>query len=204
MVINGFGAVCTAMVMIVFAVTKFSEGAWIVILLTPLLVTGFFTIHHHYKSLAGQLSLETAPMCVASSRNRVIILIGGVHQGTLAALRYARRLSDDVTAVHVSTDPAESEKIQKKWDIYGEGYAPGDTALTLPPDDRAAARIPGVHRRAQSAERDHHHRRAELHPQGAVGAVPAHAHCRDAAQGAAQPRRYGHHRSSVPGGLKSV
>lgn len=49
MIVNGFGAVCTAIVMVVFAVTKFSEGAWIIILLTPLLVAGFFTIHHHYK-----------------------------------------------------------------------------------------------------------------------------------------------------------
>ncbi len=54
MAINGFGAVCTAIVMIVFAVTKFREGAWVVLILTPLLVTIFFTIHHHYKDLGPQ------------------------------------------------------------------------------------------------------------------------------------------------------
>jgi hypothetical protein len=52
----------------------------------------------------------------------VIILVGGVHQGTLAALRFARMLSDDVSAIHVSIDPQESEKIQHKWDVYGEGF----------------------------------------------------------------------------------
>ncbi|MBP7691264.1 MAG: APC family permease, partial [Anaerolineales bacterium] len=50
--VNGFGAVCTAVVMVVFAVTKFRDGAWIIIVIVPLLVTGFFAIHHHYKHLA--------------------------------------------------------------------------------------------------------------------------------------------------------
>ena len=52
MFVNGFGSLCTAIVTMVFAVTKFREGAWIVLILTPLLVTIFFTIHHHYKDLA--------------------------------------------------------------------------------------------------------------------------------------------------------
>ena len=52
----------------------------------------------------------------------LILLLGGVHQGTLAALRFARSLSDDVTAVHVSLDPIETEKIQQKWGQYGEGF----------------------------------------------------------------------------------
>jgi hypothetical protein len=47
--------------------------------------------------------------------------ISGIHQGTLEALRYAKLLSDDVTAVHVSLDPAETEKVQKKWRVWGEG-----------------------------------------------------------------------------------
>ena len=51
----------------------------------------------------------------------MILPISGVHQGTLAALRYARALSDDVTAVHVSMDPAEAERVQRKWDSWGKG-----------------------------------------------------------------------------------
>lgn len=121
MLINGFGAVCTFVVMIVFAVTKFSEGAWIVVIVTPLLITIFFIIHHHYKSLAHQLSLENGLGRPRIARDRVIILVGGVHQGTLAALRFARTLSDDLTAVHIATDPLEAEKIEKKWAIHGEG-----------------------------------------------------------------------------------
>ncbi len=47
--------------------------------------------------------------------------ISGIHQGTLEALRYAKLLSDDVTAIHVSIDPVETEKVQKKWKTWGEG-----------------------------------------------------------------------------------
>ena len=122
MVINGFGAICTAIVMIVFAVTKFSEGAWVVLILTPLLVSIFFAIHQHYKGVAKKLSLENFGVIPPHNiRHRVIMPVGGVHQGTLAALRYARILSDDITAVHVSIEPAESEKVRKKWEKWGEG-----------------------------------------------------------------------------------
>jgi amino acid transporter len=122
MVINGFGAICTAVVMFVFAATKFRDGAWIVVLLTPTLVFIFFRIHHHYKDLAAALSLDhyEAEPGVAP-RHRVILPISGVHQGTLKALRYARALSKDVTAVHVSMDLAESDKVKAKWETWGDG-----------------------------------------------------------------------------------
>jgi len=122
MLINGFGALCTAIVMFVFAVTKFQDGAWVVLILLPILVGLFVFIHRHYKGLAGRLSLEKfggAPPQAA--RHRVILPVSGVHQGSLAALRYARLLSDDVTAVHISIEPDETEKVQKKWETWGEG-----------------------------------------------------------------------------------
>ncbi len=122
MVINGFGAICTAVVMVVFAVTKFAEGAWVVLILTPVLVTIFFSIHHHYKGLAKKLSLDNFGVIPPHTiRHRVIMPVSGVHQGTLAALRYVRMLSNDVTAVHVSIEPAESEKVRQKWEKWGEG-----------------------------------------------------------------------------------
>jgi len=121
MVINGFGAVCTLVVMLVFAGTKFVDGAWIVLLLIPSLVAMFSYIHRHYRNLAAQLSLEEYGPPPRVTRQRVIMPISGVHQGTLAALRYARSLSDDVTAVHVAIDPAETEKIRDKWESWGEG-----------------------------------------------------------------------------------
>jgi amino acid transporter len=122
MLVNGFGAVCTAIVMVVFAVTKFREGAWAVLILTPSLVTIFFAIHHHYKNVANNLSLDNfGAIPPHQTRHRIIVPISGVHQGSLAALRYARRMSDDVTAVHVAIEPAEAEKVRKKWELWGEG-----------------------------------------------------------------------------------
>jgi amino acid transporter len=122
MVINGFGALCTLAVMLIFAGTKFRDGAWVVVLLVPMLVFMFFRIHQHYKQVAAILSLENyAPPPPVHSRHRVILPIGGVHQGALVALHYARTLSADVTAVHVSTDPIEAEKVTSKWELWGEG-----------------------------------------------------------------------------------
>jgi hypothetical protein len=108
--------------MVVFAVTKFREGAWIVLIIIPLLVSLFFTIHRHYKDLASHLTLDKFKgLPSRQTRHRVIMPISGVHQGTLEALRYARLLSDDVTAVHISIDPSETEKVQKKWKTWGDG-----------------------------------------------------------------------------------
>jgi len=119
---NGFGAVCTFIVMCVFAITKFRDGAWIVLILTPILIGVFLWIKKHYAGLANSLSLENygepPPYNV---RHRVIVPVSNVHKGTLAALRYARMLSDDVTAVHISMEPENTGKVRQKWDTWGRG-----------------------------------------------------------------------------------
>jgi hypothetical protein len=122
MTVNGFGAICTAVVMMVFAITKFRDGAYVVLILIPVLVGVFWGIHRHYKGLARKLSLDNYVVTPPhTSRHRVIMPISGVHQGTLAALRYARMLSNDVTAVYVMIEPSDSEKVRQKWEIWGEG-----------------------------------------------------------------------------------
>ena len=121
MAVNGIGSVSTLVVMLVFAITKLKDGAWIVILLTPILVSIFFSIHHHYKKLAVQLSLEQFSTPPRMARHRVILPIGGVHRGSVMALHYARLLSEDITAVYVSIDAVEEAKIRQKWDLWGEG-----------------------------------------------------------------------------------
>jgi amino acid transporter len=122
MLSNGFGAICTAVVMLVFAITKFRDGAWIVLILTPVLISIFLWIHRHYATVASSLSLERygepPPYNV---RHRVLVPISNVHQGTLAALRYARMLSEDITAVHISLEPEDTEKVRKKWETWGRG-----------------------------------------------------------------------------------
>lgn len=122
MFINGFGSVCTAIVMTIFAVTKFRDGAYLVLILIPSLVAIFWMIHSHYNHLAKKLSLDNfGAIPPHTIRHRVIMPVSGVHQGTLAALRYARILSDDITAVHVTIEPEDAEKVRQKWEKWGEG-----------------------------------------------------------------------------------
>jgi len=122
MFVNGLGAVATCVVMLIFAITKFTEGAWIVLLLTPILVSIFWAIHSHYRHVASKLSLENyGGPGPHTPRHRVIVPLSGIHRGSLEALRYARLLSDDVTAVHILVDPAEAEKLQRKWEKWGDG-----------------------------------------------------------------------------------
>lgn len=121
MVINGFGSVLTAVVVIVFGVTKFTEGAWVVLILIPLLAFLLRGIHSHYRALAHNLSLEDFGEAPCVPRHCVILLVHEVHRGTLEALRYAEKLSSDVTAVHVAMDREESEKIRRDWSIWGKG-----------------------------------------------------------------------------------
>jgi amino acid transporter len=119
--INGLGAITTAIVTLIFAVTKFADGAWIIVLLLPALVMSFFAIHRHYVYLAQDLSLDNYGQPPPARRHRVILPVSAIHQGTLEALDYALSLSRDVTAVHISIDQAQTEKLQHKWDGWGKG-----------------------------------------------------------------------------------
>jgi amino acid transporter len=122
MFINGFGAICTAVVMCVFAITKFRDGAYIILILIPLLIMFFSFIHRHYTSFAKRLSLENyGEPPPYNIRHRVLVPISSVHPGTLAALRYARMLSEDITAIHISMEPEDTEKVRKKWEMWGRG-----------------------------------------------------------------------------------
>ncbi|HET7747613.1 MAG TPA: APC family permease [Vicinamibacteria bacterium] len=118
---NAFGALMTAAVTIIFAVTKFTEGAWVVLIIIPVLVALFHAIHAHYRDLAGQLSLDDYGAPPRVLRHRVVLPISGVHRGTVAALRYALALSDDITAVYVTTDAEKTARITERWGLWGNG-----------------------------------------------------------------------------------
>ncbi len=121
MVVNGVGATITALVTVIFASTKFTTGAWVVLIVIPLLVAAFYAIHRHYRALAAQLSLDNFGPPARVDRHRVILALSGVHRGTVAGLHYARSLSDDVTAVYVSAEPESAAAVQQKWGLWGAG-----------------------------------------------------------------------------------
>jgi amino acid transporter len=120
-VINGIGALSTAVVTLIFAVTKFTDGAWIIVFLLPTVIFGFFAINRHYRSLAIDLSLDDFGEPSPPNRHRVIIPVAGIHRGTLEALQYACTLSDDITAVHILLDPEQRDQVESKWRAWGKG-----------------------------------------------------------------------------------
>jgi amino acid transporter len=120
--INGVGALVTGVVLVTLAVTKFVEGAWIVVVVIPVLVATFVVMHRHYAEVARELSLdgfEGPPVF----QHTVLVLIGDVHRGVVRAVQYARTLAPTavVRAVYVETDPAHTARLEDKWGKWGLG-----------------------------------------------------------------------------------
>ena len=114
--INLLGAIATAVVLTVFIATKFEHGAWLVVVMVPLLVTMFLTIHRHYVSVATQLSTEDIANTLEPIKNTVIVPISGIHRGVIAALRYAKSISpESVTAVYVDFEEDATAKLKERW-----------------------------------------------------------------------------------------
>jgi amino acid transporter len=112
--LNGLGALTTGVVTVVIAVSKFSHGAWMVIVLIPLIVLGLLKIHQHYAEVAAQLTLSGARR-PRIGKNPVVVLVAGLHKGTVEALEYARSISPNVTALTVDLDPTQTTKLRLKW-----------------------------------------------------------------------------------------
>jgi len=121
--INGLGALATGVVTVVIAATKFTHGAWIVVLVIPALVATFLAMHRHYEDVAEQLSLEGLPG-PPELRHTVLVVVGDLHRGVVRAVQYAKTLaapSVAVRAVFVETDPAKTAKLEEKWARWGLG-----------------------------------------------------------------------------------
>jgi amino acid transporter len=119
--INGFGAVVTGVVLIVVAITKSQEGAWIILLLIPVHVLFFRATKRHYDSVASELSLKSWAARAPRLHNTVLVPISGVHAAVLQAIEYARTLSRDVRAVYVNVDPATTDRLRQEWEQWGQG-----------------------------------------------------------------------------------
>jgi amino acid transporter len=118
--INGFGATVTGIVLLIVAVTKASEGAWIIILMIPTLVVIFEVTRRHYDQVASELTLQGWQPGPAG-RNVVLVPTGGIQRAVVKALQYARTLSSDVRAVYVELDPASTRALRDEWSRWGQG-----------------------------------------------------------------------------------
>ncbi len=116
---NLLGAVATTIVLVVVVVAKFTQGAWIVAVLIPVFVWVMRSIWLHYENVRKELSLEGVRAAAPVHQHKVIVPVGGINRGVLPAIRYARSLCQDVTAVIVDVDPKETADVVKKWEQWG-------------------------------------------------------------------------------------
>ena len=116
---NGLGALATASTVVVIGISKFLEGAWITILLIPLIMFVFLQIRAHYRTVGKQLSLRGLPPSIKPSPPlRVVIPISGVHRGMIDAVTFAQSISKHVTAVYIELEPGGSEKVLDTWERW--------------------------------------------------------------------------------------
>jgi hypothetical protein len=118
---NAVGALVTGIVLIVVAVTKAHEGAWIILLLIPIHVVLFRKTRRHYDAVAKQLTLRNVAPEPKRRHNIILVPISGVQRAVVEAVNYARSLSDDVRALYVDVDPAATEQIRCEWRKWADG-----------------------------------------------------------------------------------
>jgi len=114
MVINGIGALATLVVAMVIATTKFAEGAWIVVLLIPLLILMFLVIHIHYTRVERERTTEI-PFSPKDIHHRLIVPIADLDQASQQSLAYALSISPHVTAVCINRDKPKTEALRTSW-----------------------------------------------------------------------------------------
>jgi amino acid transporter len=116
-IINGIGAVVTFFVVIIFSITKFEEGAWIVVVITPILLWLITNISKHYDNVAKQLKVDlTKP--IPSMDTVIIVPVAGIHKVVVSTIAYAKSLTPNVVAFYVAFSPEDAKKMEEKWDEW--------------------------------------------------------------------------------------
>ncbi|WP_374688978.1 APC family permease [Promineifilum sp.] len=120
LLMNGAGALATGVALLVIGASKFAGGAWLIILLIPLLVLLFRAIRRHYAEVGRQLRLDDdAPPAGCTRHPRIVMPVAGVHRGVIEALNYACSISDDVIAVYVEMEPDSAGAMRARWEAHG-------------------------------------------------------------------------------------
>jgi amino acid transporter len=114
LVINLVGAIATGVVALIIGVSKFDRGAWIVVLLVPLLIAMFYGISRHYAHVE-RATVALTPLDADELRHRIIVPIVAVDQPALQSLAYARSITPFVTVVHVAKDAVDAARVRAMW-----------------------------------------------------------------------------------------
>ena len=117
--INGLGAVTTLITLFVVGITKFLEGAWVTVILIPIIMFVFLRVRSHYREVRHELSMHGLPPTLRPlAQLRVVVPISGVHRGIVDAMRYALTISNNVTGIFVEIEPGDGEEIREKWERF--------------------------------------------------------------------------------------
>lgn len=118
--INGTGAVATFIVAMIVAITKFASGAWVPIVVIPLIILLFKSIKKHYLRIGTALRIEPEDVPPPPARHTFVVLVGNVHRGVVEAINYGRSLRPEhLTALHISDDPEHHARIHDDWERFG-------------------------------------------------------------------------------------
>lgn len=120
--INAVGAMLTALVLVIVLVTKFTHGAWLVVIAMPLLFLGMKGVRRHYDRVAAQVAVPADVRPRKPSRHHVLVLVSAVQAPTLKALGYAQALHPDtLTAVTVAADEDDARRLREAWAEHDPG-----------------------------------------------------------------------------------
>ncbi|MEU6328902.1 APC family permease [Streptomyces sp. NPDC047049] len=115
--INAVGAVLTGVVLVVVLITKFTHGAWIVVIAMPLLFTGMRAVHQHYARVSREVAIAPDARPWEPAGNYVLVLVNALNAPTLKALGYARAMRPtSLDALIVAIDPADVRGLREQWD----------------------------------------------------------------------------------------
>jgi amino acid transporter len=116
-VINGLAGVVSLTVVIIFSIVKFTEGAWVIVIIAPILVIAFLRLHRRYAAENQALLIKKSQeRATTISRHDVTVLVDQVDLATIGTVRYARSLNPrNLHAVHFVLDDKRAEQIQKAW-----------------------------------------------------------------------------------------
>jgi hypothetical protein len=119
MSVNAIGAITTALVLVIVALTKFTEGAWIVLVVLPAITFGCLAVKRHYNQVADELGIDYSIHKPSAHHVLTIVLISGIHRVVLNTISFAQSLNTDVIAVYVGFSEEDIEKMEQKWEDWG-------------------------------------------------------------------------------------
>ncbi|SFS65415.1 APC family permease [Marininema halotolerans] len=112
------GAIVTFIVLLIFAITKFTEGAWIIIVILPIFVFVFSKIYRHYEAVADELRIDISTVKPQIKKQMIVLPVGGINQVVSNTIAYARSLNVDIVALYIAFDENDAKRMRDRWKVW--------------------------------------------------------------------------------------